>query len=390
MKKVCCSAFCRSADGNKIWGSAYHFNEIYEIDLLSRKMKSLGRLMNEDNTFNLVESIECVGDKVLFIPGNNGKYFHVLDLKSNEQTNCKKNLFYKRKGENHVNRFFSFVWNNKIYVICRDHLSLYCFDEQKNDFNIVFEDIRQYTFRCGAFSLLNESVAFLSLQKNEVAVYNLLSNDMQYITLGEKISGVDRIAITEGRVILYNTEERKVYLLDRGGCLIESFSVSCETGNRIMMFSTEKMVYLIGITDWAQEIFQINDRGETVKLPLKNMKPANMYFLNRMGNDLFAYEFMTKAKNVDRLIYDAGKCLRYRLGDDVLETISWDTDGRVYENGVIAMMKEGGILPENEEYSLEFIFSNIDANRMQDDRGNHHISIGGNIHHMLQSRERDL
>jgi len=375
--KVFCSAFGISTVCNKIWCSAYDFNEIYEIDILSHKMRSLGQLEGEDNTCHLVESIECCLDTVLFVPGYNGKYFHVLDINTGKQTKFLKTKFFDEIGPNHINRFLSFIWNNKAYIVCRDELSVYCYNLKKKDFEMVFDYDKKNSFKCMAFSVWKDFVAFLSIRLNEIVLYDLSKNTMKQIKLTREMTGVNRIAITEDRIFLYRVEDRKVYLLDKKGTLKKEFLISTQTGNRIMMFPARESVYLVAITDWEKEVFKIDTNGNVENLHLNNMDDLNVYFLNRIDDDLYAYEFVARTKNIVSLCYNVGKCYKYKIGTNAVELIEWSTDEVKYENKIINMLKEGICLFENDVYNLEFMFKHI--NVQKDKENSENINVGENI-----------
>lgn len=378
--KVFCSAFGISADGNRIWGAAHDFNEIYEVDFSTHKMRSLGLLEGEDDYTNLVEYIEYCPNKVVFIPGNNGRYFHVLDLKTGRQTKFLKNKLSSKLSQNDINRFFSFTWNHKVYVICRDQLCVYSYNSDKNDFENVFEDNRDNPFKCMAFSLWDSFVAFLSIELNEIVVYNLSENDMQRIRLDKKMMGINRIGITQDRIFLYRIEDRMVYLLDRKGALLKEFTVLSETQSNIMMFNTKENAYLIGITDWAKDIFKINHNGDVEKICLENGDNLNVYFLNRIDDSLYAYE-LASSKNVTGLYYDAEKCFQYKLGTNAVQLIEWNTDEIAYESKLINMLEEGALLFENSVYNLEFAFQHIKSKR--DSINGNHVNMGKSIYNQL-------
>ena len=378
--RVFCSAFGISADEKKIWGSAYDFNEIYEFDLLSRRIKSLGQLEDEENTFDLVESIEYAQDKIIFIPGNNGRYFHILDIKTGVQTKIKKSSFLNELEAVHANRFFSFVWNNRVYVVCRERLAIYYYDLYNNNFKIAFRYDEHNLFHCRSFSLWNDSVAFLSIELNEIVIYNLDKNEMERIKLDDKMAGVNRIAIMEDRIVLYRIEDRRIYLMDRGGVLIKEFTILSETGNHIMAFSAEEQIYLIGVTNWAVEIFKINKNGEFVKSEWSTVKNLDAYCLNRVDDDLYFFEFIVYAKDAPSLNYNAQRCFKYRLGTSVIETIEWETDGIEYERQLLNMLKQGTALVENSGYELEFLIKNIDANNHPGKIDESGITVGAKIY----------
>ncbi len=379
--KVFCSAFGISADGNKIWGSAHDFNEIYEADLLSHKMRSLGRLEGEEDYTNLVEYIEYCPDKVVFVPGSNGRYFHVFDLKTAKQTKFPKNKFASKSVKNDVNRFFSFAWNQKVYVICRDQLCLYSYHSDKDDFEIVFEEDGNTPFKCMAFSVWDGFVAFLSIELNEIVIYNLSENDVERIKLDKKMMGINRIAITQNRIFLYRIEDRMVYLLDRKGTLLKEFSVLAKTQSNIMMFHTEENAYLIGITKQAKDIFKIDPNGAVEQLCWEHGEDLNVYCLNRINDILYGYE-LASSKNVTGLYYDAKRCFQYKLGTNAVHSIEWDTDEIAYEDKLIKMLKEGALLFENSVYNLEFAFQHI--NSKQDYINESHANVGNRIYNQLK------
>lgn len=378
--RVFCSAFGISADEKKIWGSAYDFNEIYQIDLLDDSMKSLGQLEDEDNIFNLVESIECVKDKILFIPGSNGRYFHILDIKTGEQINFNKNIFFNEQAEPHINSFFSFVWEDTFYVVCRDQLVVYYYDLYKCSFKTAFHYNEQNLFHCRSFSVCEDTVAFLSIELNKILIYNLRENRMQQIDLDKKMTGVNRIAITDDRIALYRVEDKKIFLMDKRGVLIKEFMILSESGNRIMAFTTKEHIYLLGITNWIKEVFQIDKNGDVVNLNLSNMHNLDAYCLNRVKDNLYLYEFTTCGKKVASLNYNAQKCYKYRLGANAVEAVGWATDGIEYERQLADMLKQGNVLAENSGFDLEFLIENINADDHQGVINRENTTIGLEIY----------
>lgn len=378
--RVFCSAFGISADEKKIWGSAYDFNEIYEINLMDGSMKSLGQLEDEDNIFNLMGAVECVKDKILFIPESNGKYFHILDINTGEQTKVNKNFCFDKQVEHHVNSFFSFVWEDTFYVVCRDQLVVYYYDLYSSSFKTAFHYNVQKLFHCRSFSVCGDIAAFLSIELNEMVIYNLRENDIQKIELDQKMTGVNRIAITEDRIALYRIEDKKIFLMDKSGVLIKEFTILSESGNRIMAFTTKEQIYLVGITNWVKEVLQIDKNGDVVSLNLSNMNDLDAYCLNRVKDNLYLYEFTTCAKNIASLNYNGQKCYKYRLGTSEVKTIEWETDGIEYEQQLANMLKQGTVLAENSGFDLKFLIENINADDHQGVMNRENTTVGLEIY----------
>lgn len=376
-KEVFCSTFGISADESKIYGTAYYFNEIYEIDLLSHEMKSLGKLEGENNTLGLIQHIECCLNKVIFVPSDRGEYFHVLDIETHKQTKYLKTEFCFEYVENQINSFFSFVWNNKAYVIGREKLSVFCYDPDKDAFEMVFKDNREASFKCWSFYVCGDYAAFLSTELNEVGMYNLRENHMEWIRLCEEMRGVIRIAISEERIALYKNENQTVYFLDRNGNPTgKSVIVSDIKFYRLCM--TKGKTYLSGQGNGKKENFEIDNNGNVEEKHLKNMIDADIFFLNKVGDNLYAYEFVD---NTVGLVFSAGKCLKYRLGNDAVETVEWKTDGICDADTLMDILKNGETFVENKKYDIRFMIEHMNRNSNNSFRED--SSIGKNIYKQL-------
>lgn len=376
-KEVFCSTFGISADESKIYGIAYYFNEIYEIDLLSHEMKSLGQLEGEKNTFGLIQHIECCLNKVIFIPANRGEYFHVLDIETNKQTKYIKREFFCEYVENQISLFHSFVWNNKVYVIGREKLSVFCYDPNKDTFEMVFKDNREASFKCWNVDVCGDYAAFLSTDLNEIGMYNLCENHMEWIELCEEMRGVIRIAISEERIALYKNENQTVYFLDRNGNPTGKSVILSEI-KFTRVYMRKGNTYLSGQGNGKKENFEIDNNGNVEEKYLKNMIDADIFYLNKVGDNLYAYELVD---NTAGLVFNADKCLKYRLGNDAVEIVEWKTDDICDEDTLINRLKNGNTLIENKRYGLRFMIKHMNCN--SNNACKEDLSIGENIYNQL-------
>ena len=290
-----------------------------------------------------------------------------------------KREFYCENVEKHLNSFFSFVWNNKVYVISRDKLSVVCYEPDKDTFEMLFNDDREKSFKCWNFYVCGDYAAFLSIELNEIGMFNLHDNHMEWIGLPEEMKGVSRIAISEDRIALYKKETHTVYFLDRKANPIGKSVILSDIDKFIKLYMTKEKTYLFGSKNGKKENFEIdNNTWNVEKKYLKNMVDADIFYLNKVDDDLYAYELGDSAGYA----YKAGKCLKYRLGNDAVETVEWKTDDIGYEDTLINMLKnDDAFLVENKTHDIRFMIEHM--NRNSNNVCSEDSSIGKNIYNQL-------
>lgn len=232
------NVICFSDDEKTLYGFAKYYNEFFEINLLNNKMRSLGKLENENDVMDLVFQMIFYEEKIIFIP-RMATHLHIYDCRTGSQKKFRVDSILSGEKYSFCG-FFYCIYGESFYLICRNPIIITKLDLKTLKLTFVKKYEQQDTKFITLYNWIGKYAACFLIDSNELLLFDAELEKVKQVSLPEECNGF-QVSFFDGIFIwIYHKKKNMIYKCNFSQQILYKWNLQFD-GNNNGLYMTFRM-----------------------------------------------------------------------------------------------------------------------------------------------------